>query len=358
MPSLAIPTAVVATVPSAAIAQTGQSADNLAAEAGAPASAGMAAGGGAFAALLGRQMASPTAPAEGAAAALIAAADQSEAAPTNPAVDLSVLLQGLLLPISTRPEGAQAGNLNSASTDAQATRSVQVSPGTTVPTEVSIRSTADPAAESSTSGDAWPGFAQLIADDARQAAADAAIAGKPAGSATRELPLQFAQPELQPAASMVSHALPAPVRIERESLIVPTPVTSPTWHEDLGNKVSMLIGKEATSADLVLTPPHLGRVEVQLSMSGDQTSATFVAATPAAREALEQALPKLREFLADAGINLTQATVGGDTQAGQGNADGNRGNRPGQGGHSGAVTEITAQPASMRRIDGLVDTFA
>lgn len=361
MPGLAIPTAVVAATPSAAIAPTGQSVSNPMSVANAIASGGEATGDGMFATLLGRQMAGAILPAESAPVALIAAADLSETPPTDPAaqtVDLSVLLQGLLLPISARPDGAQAGDMTKDSADALASRPVRVLPGATTPTALPIPAMSDPAAESSTFGEASPGFAQLIADDARQAATDAAVAGKPAETAARELPLQDTQPELQPATPQISHRLPESVRIERESVVVATPVTSPTWHEDLGSKVTMLIGKEAASAELVLTPPHLGRVEVHLSVSGDQTSATFVAATPAAREALEQALPKLREFLADAGINLTQASVGGDTQAGQGKADGNRGNRSGQGGDSQEVTEIALPATLTRRIDGMVDTFA
>lgn len=361
MPGLAMPTAVVAATSGAAIAPTGQSASNPMSDANAIASGGETAGDGMFATLLGRQMAGAILPAESAPVALIAAEDLPDVAPADPAaqaVDLSVLLQGLLLPISARPDGAQTGNPKPDSADGLASRSVRVLPGATTPIAFPTQAVSDPAAESSTFGEASPGFAQLIVDDARQAATDAAVAGKPAESATRQLPLQDTQLELQPATPQISHRLPEPVRIERESVVVATPVTSPTWHEDLGSRVSMLIGKEAASAELVLTPPHLGRVEVHLSVSGDQTSATFVAATPAAREALEQALPKLREFLADAGINLTQASVGGDSQAGQGKADANRGNRSGQGGSAQEVTEIALPATSTRRIDGMVDTFA
>ena len=392
MPGLALPIAVVAVTPGAAIAPTGQSAGSLVSDANAIASGGEATGDGMFATLLGRQMAGnlvsdanaiasggeasgddvfaalfgqqmagATLPAESAPVALSAAADLPQAAPADPAaqaVDLSVLLQGLLLPISARPDGLQAGDPKPDSADALASRPVRVLPGATTPTALPTQAMSDPAAASSTFGEASPGFAQLIADDARQAATDAAVAGKPAETAARELPLQDTRLESQPATLQVLHRLPESVRIERESVVVAAPVISPRWHEDLGSKVTMLIGKEAASAELVLTPPHLGRVEVHLSVSGDQTSATFVAATPAAREALEQALPKLREFLADAGINLTQASVGGDTQAGQGKADGNRGNRSGQGGDSQDLTEIALPATLTRRIDGMVDTFA
>lgn len=361
MPGFAMPAAVVTITSSAAIAPPGQSAGNLAPDASAIAFAGEISGDGAFAALLGRQIASATTPVETASGAVIAAADPPQDAPTEPAaqpVDLSVLLQGMLPPTSTRPDGEQTGDMTPDLADARARRPLQVAPGANVATGFPIQPMPDLAVESATFGEGSPGFAYPVAGDVKRAAADAAISGNPAESATRELPLQAAQFELQPGAPQASHRLPEPVRIERESVVVATPFTSPTWHEDLGTKVSMLIGKEAASAELVLTPPHLGRVEVQLSVSGDQTSATFVAATPAAREALEQALPKLREFLADAGINLTQASVGGDTQAGQGNADANRGNGSGQSGNPQDVTEIAFAPASTRRIDGMVDTFA
>jgi flagellar hook-length control protein FliK len=48
-------------------------------------------------------------------------------------------------------------------------------------------------------------------------------------------------------------------------------------------------------------------------VSGDQASANFVAANPQVREALENALPRLREALGDVGIQLGQANVGANT---------------------------------------------
>ncbi|TXG79620.1 MAG: flagellar hook-length control protein FliK, partial [Thermomicrobiales bacterium] len=119
-----------------------------------------------------------------------------------------------------------------------------------------------------------------------------------------------------------------------------------------------LIGKELSSAELVLTPPSLGRVEVQLTVAGDQTSAVFVAATPAARDALEQALPKLRDFLADAGINLSQATVGGESSRDGGRQDGPPQRQSGGGDIAVSGRDGAAAAAVLRRVDGMVDTFA
>lgn len=360
MPSLAIPAAVVAAVPAASIASTGQSTGNAASGASAAASAGDATGGGAFADLLNRQMTSATTPADPTVAALTATSDEPEAVSADSSsqpVDLSLLLQGLLLPNSAGNPVARTGDLKTVASEASGGRATQPAlPGAAFG-ETSIQLAAESSAGLPASGGDALDFAELIPLPTKLAASDAAIAGKPAESAARELPQQTGQTDMQPVAHMFAHQSLEAGKVERESLVVPTPVTSPNWHEDLGNKVSMLIGKEATSAELVLTPPHLGRVEVQLTVSGDQTNATFVAATPAARDALEQALPKLREFLADAGINLAQASVGGDAQAGQGNNGGQRGGRSGSGGDAGA-SEIAPPAAWTRRVDGMVDTFA
>ena len=71
-----------------------------------------------------------------------------------------------------------------------------------------------------------------------------------------------------------------------------------------------MVGRSETRAELILNPPHLGKVEVSISITGDQTTAQFVAASQATRNALEEALPRLREVLAQAGISLGEANVG------------------------------------------------
>lgn len=94
---------------------------------------------------------------------------------------------------------------------------------------------------------------------------------------------------------------------------VTTPVGSSGWGDEIGNKLTWMAGREASRADLVLTPPNMGRIEVSITMNGDQANAVFASAHPAVREALENALPRLREILADAGIQLDQAQVDAQT---------------------------------------------
>lgn len=91
--------------------------------------------------------------------------------------------------------------------------------------------------------------------------------------------------------------------------VIARPVGSPGWTEEIGNHVVWLANRSESRAELVLTPPQMGRVEISLTVKGDQAVASFASGNPVVREALEAALPRLREVLAEAGIQLGQANV-------------------------------------------------
>lgn len=114
-----------------------------------------------------------------------------------------------------------------------------------------------------------------------------------------------------PAAATV----PAPsTGIASPHLRVETPLGQPGWHDEVGQKLTWIISSNRQQADLVLNPPQLGRIEVTLTLDGGQTSASFTSPHPAVRDALENALPHLREVLADAGVTLGQTHVGADAR--------------------------------------------
>lgn len=162
------------------------------------------------------------------------------------------------------------------------------------------------------------------------------------------------------AASVLSQAAHAHSRHEAPALqlTITPPPGHPQWAEAVGNRVTWMVGQNEGSADLVLTPPQLGRVEVSVTVSGDLTTAQFVAATPAARDVLEQALPRLREVLAEAGIMLADAQVSTSDQRGA-SADGREQAPRRQQAHGLPVTDLrSTPPAWLRRGEGLVDTFA
>ncbi|MBP8265519.1 MAG: flagellar hook-length control protein FliK [Zoogloea sp.] len=151
----------------------------------------------------------------------------------------------------------------------------------------------------------------------------------------------------------VAQAAAAPLHLH-----VAAPAGSPAWPEEVGNRVSWMVGHDESHAELTLTPPQLGKVEISITVSGDQTSAQFVAATPAARELIEQSLPRLREILEQGGINLGQTDVGTSGQPGN-PGEGRRGSAwsPAAGDIDGKTSGATASPW-LKRAEGLVDTFA
>lgn len=156
----------------------------------------------------------------------------------------------------------------------------------------------------------------------------------------------------------VSRPAPHPESVAPR-LPIHAPVGYDAWAGEVTNRVVWMTQNQEGTAELVLTPPQLGRIEVSVSVDGDKTSAQFIAATPAAREVLEQALPRLREALAQAGITLTDANVNTAGQQGQQSNDGrDGGSRRSSTGSTAAVESTISETNWNRRGEGLVDTFA
>lgn len=97
------------------------------------------------------------------------------------------------------------------------------------------------------------------------------------------------------------------------NLRIDTPLGQAGWHDEMGQKLTWMVGNKTQQADIVLTPPQLGRVEISLTMNGDQATAIFTSPNAAVREVLENSLHRLREVLADAGVSLGQAQVGSES---------------------------------------------
>ena len=68
-------------------------------------------------------------------------------------------------------------------------------------------------------------------------------------------------------------------------------------------------------AEIRLDPAELGSMQVKVSMTGESANISFVVQSQLARDAMENATPKLREMLADKGIELGQSSVKQDQGA-------------------------------------------
>ena len=92
---------------------------------------------------------------------------------------------------------------------------------------------------------------------------------------------------------------------------VGTPPTAANWSSSIADKVFIAASQNLRVVNIQLDPPELGALQVRLQISGpdQQLSATFSSPNGAVRDVLEQQLPRLREMLAEQGINLGEASV-------------------------------------------------
>ena len=94
------------------------------------------------------------------------------------------------------------------------------------------------------------------------------------------------------------------------TLTVSTPVGQPAWANELGQRVTWLANNELREAQLQLHPRSLGPIEVRIVYGHEQQlNVSFNAANPLARDALDAALPRLREMFEQQGLHLGDAGV-------------------------------------------------
>lgn len=83
----------------------------------------------------------------------------------------------------------------------------------------------------------------------------------------------------------------------------------PGWHQELGDKLVWMHNQSIPSVELRLNPEHLGPVLVKIDVSQDQATVAFTAQHLAVKEAIEAAIPKLREMLGGQQLNLVDVNV-------------------------------------------------
>lgn len=86
-------------------------------------------------------------------------------------------------------------------------------------------------------------------------------------------------------------------------------LTSPEWADELGQRLIWMHGKSVRAAEIHLNPPQLGPVAVRIQMHDDQTNIQFASPHAAVREAIEAALPRLKELFNAHQLPLTQVEV-------------------------------------------------
>ncbi|MEL7044959.1 MAG: flagellar hook-length control protein FliK, partial [Pseudomonadota bacterium] len=118
----------------------------------------------------------------------------------------------------------------------------------------------------------------------------------------------------------------------------------PEFAGELTTRMKVLVRDGVREARINLHPAELGRLQVTVSTEGDQARISFMAETSAARDAIEQSLPRLRDMLEQNGLQLAQSDVGQQSLA-QGRRD--------DGGEAGPVAAAGTGESDQEAQDGL-----
>ncbi len=134
------------------------------------------------------------------------------------------------------------------------------------------------------------------------------------------------------------------------------------WTQGLGERLLLMAEKGQQSATLRLQPEQLGPMQIHIRVDEDGASQVLFSAHHAqTRDAIEQALPRLRELFAEQGLNLAQADVDSGRRAfdgrdftGMRDAERADSGTAAETGESRGATVWQLRPPSSRRLDVLI----
>lgn len=145
------------------------------------------------------------------------------------------------------------------------------------------------------------------------------------GSGNNQLPVIAASPER---AAIIAGEHPAPpdeitsfagsltaaAQQRGISTEIQTTTTKPThaetWPQQFSEKIVWMAKNDQQTAQINISPPQLGPVQITLNLNGDSANVLFASPHAEVRQAIESSLPQLREMLASAGISLGESNVG------------------------------------------------
>lgn len=87
------------------------------------------------------------------------------------------------------------------------------------------------------------------------------------------------------------------------------PVNHPAWGQAVGERLQWMVKQDVQQAQLKLNPRNMGPIEIKIAMNQEQATVTFVANHAMTREALDAAVPRLREMFGESGLNLVDVNV-------------------------------------------------
>ncbi|WP_331461444.1 flagellar hook-length control protein FliK [Pseudoalteromonas sp. SWN166] len=131
----------------------------------------------------------------------------------------------------------------------------------------------------------------------------------------------------------------------------------------LQDRVSSMLSINNKEAEIRLDPPEMGSMQIRIRSDAEQAHINFVVQNQQAKEALEQSMPRLREMLAQQGLELGESTIsygqsGSETSdQSEGGTQGNLANNKSVNDENNEQANNTAQ-SSRQQTSSSIDYYA
>ncbi len=166
-----------------------------------------------------------------------------------------------------------------------------------------------------------------------------------------------------PASLLISSQV-TPPSIQSALTQLPTinhPVGGKGWGENLGQRIQWMVRQNIQGAEVKLNPRGLGPIEIRVTIQNDQANVSFVAHHAATREAIDAAIPRLREMFGDSNMNLVNVDVSDRNSAAFGEAKNSASGK--EGGRDDAMNlfdDLSEEDSAEVRLvsNGMLDDYA
>ena len=148
------------------------------------------------------------------------------------------------------------------------------------------------------------------------------------------------------------------VPVDTKQLVLDHPVSDPQWGEHLNQQIVWLGSQKINSALIKINPQELGPLEISIKvLENNDSNISITAQSQQVRELIEQSMPRLREMMAEQGIQLSQVSVDADANPQRQAANKfYRDQHSYQ--HAFANPDLPDQPKQIKTAVGLIDYFA
>ena len=150
---------------------------------------------------------------------------------------------------------------------------------------------------------------------------------------------------------ILNSAVQSPVPTNMQNALV-----NREWAGELGQRLMMMVSSKIQSAQIQLNPRDMGPIDIKVSMQQDQANVVFSTQVSQTKEALELALPRLREMFEENGLGLADVDVqqqdANESHQGQAQQDGSS-----QAQSESDSVEAESQVVQQHTV-GLVDYYA